>query len=204
MVEDKFKRQTAYKVKIGDIVNGQQVMEGERLAHIEHNGKQIVRANIVANVIEKYQSEGEKKYISLTIDDASGQIRLKIFGEDVDKFKDIGQGNTIMVIGLVRFYNGELYINPEIIKVQDPQYLLVRKLELENNKPIEVNKEEVKEIKDQIIEMVKKSDDNGGLETEKLILELKASPEIINAEIKKMLEAGEIYEPRPGKIRFLG
>jgi hypothetical protein len=31
-----------------------------------------------------------------------------------------------------------------------------------------------------------------------------ASPEIINQEIKKFLEEGIIFEPRPGKVRYLG
>ena len=30
------------------------------------------------------------------------------------------------------------------------------------------------------------------------------SPEIINQEIQKMLEEGIIFEPRPGKLRWLG
>ena len=30
------------------------------------------------------------------------------------------------------------------------------------------------------------------------------SPEVINSEIKRLLEEGIIFEPRPGKIRWLG
>ena len=38
-----------------------------------------------------------------------------------------------------------------------------------------------------------------------IILKVKsASPESINAEIMKLLEDGMIYEPRPGKVRWLG
>src|SRR3989338_10773159 len=128
-------RQVAFKFKIGDILNGKPTIEEERLKNIEINGKSIARVNVVANVIDKYESEGEKKYMAFTIDDASGQIRLKVFGDDVDRFKDIGQGHTIMAIGNVRIFNDEIYITPEIIKVLDPRYLLVRKLELEKDKP---------------------------------------------------------------------
>jgi len=30
------------------------------------------------------------------------------------------------------------------------------------------------------------------------------SPDILNQEIKKMLEEGIIFEPRPGRVRYLG
>ena len=160
--------------------------------------------NVVANVIEKYVSEGEKKYMAFTIDDASGQIRIKVFSDDVDNFKAIEQGNTIMIIGVIRIYNNELYIQPEILKVQDPRYLLVRKLELEKNTPKEIKKEEVKAVKDVIIEMLKKAENENGIDTDKLIMEIKASPDIINQEITKLIEDGLAYEPRPGKLRYLG
>lgn len=197
-------RQTAYKIKIGDTQQGKQIIEGNRFNSLELGNKKIVRVNIVANVIEKYESEGEKKYLSLTIDDASGQIRIKSFAEEVDNFKNIGQGDTVMVIGMLRSYNNELYILPEVIKILDPRYLLVRKLELDEEVPKEVPKEERRAVKDQIIDLIKLEENNGGIDLDQLILKLKASPDIINQEIQKLLEEGLAYEPRPGKIRYLG
>lgn len=197
-------RATAYKLRIGDITRGKPILDGEKFKYLELDNRQIVRASIVANIIERYEGQGEKKYLSFTIDDASGQIRLKIFGEDVEKYKEIAQGNTVVVVGLVRFYNNEVYIAPDLIRIQDPRYLLVRKLELEKDIPKEVKKEEFIEARDKIIEMIKKAEDMGGLETDKLVMELKFSPEIINKEIQKLLEEGLAYEPRPGKIRYLG
>ena len=199
-------RQIAYKLRIGEIEHGNQIIENERFNFLELGDRNIIRVNIVANVIEKYESEGEKKFLSLTIDDASGQIKLKSFGDDVTRFSEISQGHTVMVVGMLRFYNNELYILPEIIKILDPRYLLVRKLELEKTAPKEeILKGERRAIKDQIIDMIKAEDNNGGVETEEIILKLKdASPELINQEIQKLLEEGLAYEPRPGKIRFLG
>jgi len=197
-------RATAYKLRIGDILAGKPIVDGERLNFLELGNKQIIRINVVANIIERYDSESDKKYTALTIDDASGQIRIKIFGDDVEKFREMGQGNTVMIIGMLRFFSNEIYIQPEIIKIQDPRYLLVRKLELEKEKPVEVNKEEVKATRDKIIDMIKEAEDSGGLDTDKIIMELKTSPEIINQEIIKLLEEGLVYEPRPGKIRYLG
>lgn len=199
-----FQRATAYKLRIGDILKGKLNITDERFNFLELDNKQVLRVNVVANIIEKYNAEGEKKYLAFTIDDASGQIRLKIFGEDVEKFKETGQGDTVVVIGMLRFFNNEVYIAPEIIKIQDPRYLLVRKLELEKEMPKELPKEEIKAVKDQIIEMIRTAENEGGVETEKIIMELKASPDIINQEITKLLEEGLAYEPRPGKLRWLG
>ena len=197
-------RATAFKLRIGDILRGKPAVENERLNFLELGDKQILRVNVAANIIEKFRSEGEKNYASLTIDDASGQIRIKIFGDDVEKYKGINQGDTVIVVGLLKFYNNEVYISPDFIKIQDPRYLLVRKLELEKDKSIPVKKEEILVVKDQLIEMIKNAEDNGGIDIDKLVIEIKASPEIINQEITKLIEEGLVYEPRPGKIRYLG
>ena len=197
-----FKRQIAYKLRIGDILRGKTVMDNERFGFLELDDKRIIRVNIVANIVEKYNSS-EKQYVSLTIDDASGQIRIKIFGDDVVKFQNINQGDTIMVMGLLRWYNNELYLTPEIMKTQDPRYLLVRKLEFEKEMPKIVDKGEILALTDQIKQRIKESEPEG-ISSEKLIMELHSAPDLINQEIKKALEQGVIYEPRPGLLRWLG
>lgn len=208
MPEQEFKRHIAYKLRVGDITIGKPIMDGERFSFLELGNKKIVRVNVVGNIVDRYQSEGESKYISLTFDDGSGQIRLKIFGDDVEKFKDVVQGQTILVIGLLRSFNNEIYISPEIIKQIDPKYLLVRKLEneknkVENSQPLEQN--QMTAIKDKILETIKNSENDGGVEVDSIIMNLReTSPEIINQEIKKLLEDGIIFEPRPGKVRWLG
>jgi len=208
MPEEQFKRHIAYKLRIKDITIGKPIIDGERFSFLELGNKKIVRVNVMGNIIDRYQSEGESKYISLTLDDGSGQIRLKIFGDDVEKFKDIVQGQTVLIIGLLRNYNNEIYITPEIIRELDPKYLLVRKLENEkdqvkNAKPLEQN--QITVLKDKILEIIKKSENDGGAETDSIIMNLKEnSPEIINQEIKRLLEEGIIFEPRPGKVRWLG
>ncbi len=201
---EQIKRNIAYKLRIGDILKGKPILEAERFKFLELGDKNIVRVNLVANVVEKYNQEGEKKFLSLTIDDASGQLKIKAFGIDVDRFQTIEQGHTIIIIGVLRHWNNEVYISPEIIKVQDPKYLLVRKLELDAEKPKLQDKAQIKALKDQIIEMIKNSEPEQGIEIEKFILSLNASPELINQEIQKILEEGLAYEPRPGKIRYLG
>jgi len=207
---DQYKRNIAYKFRIGDLLLGKPIFDNEKFIYLELGGKKISRVNVVGNIVDKYESEGEKKYLFLTLDDGSGQIKLKVFGEeDTTKFKEVTQGETCVVIGVIRNWNNETYIQPEIISEKDPKYLLVRKLELEKsrkkNTPKIEDKKQVQAIKDQILEKIKNAEEDGGIDTEKIILELRDIPtETINEEIKHLLEEGIIFEPRPGRLRYLG
>jgi len=207
------KRETANKIRIGDLLRAKQIFEeseqpNKRLQSVDLGDKKIVRVNIICNVVDKFESEGESRFASITLDDGSGQIRARLFGEDTARFKEFNQGDTVTLIGLVRSYNQELYLLPEIIRKTDPRYLLVRKLELEKEIPKILNSEQKQQIialKDEIIEMIKTAELKEGIEKEEIIMKLKHSqPEVITKEIKKLLEEGIIYEPRPGKVRYLG
>ncbi len=204
MVESQYKRNTAYKLRIGQILSGKVVMENEKLKSLDLNNKQVVRANIIANVTDKYLQEGEKKFGSITLDDGSGQIKVKTFGDYVEKFTPLLQGDTILLVGLLKTWNNEVYLTPEIIKKKDPSYLLLRKLEVEADMPKTIEKTQLTAMKDKILVMVKDAESSGGVDIDKIILELKEHPEIINQEIKRLLEDGIAYEPRPGKLRYLG
>jgi len=204
MADQQFKRHTAYKLRIGSLLSGKPVMEADRLKGLDFGDKQIVRANIIANIVDKFVQEGEKKFGSLTLDDASGQIKVKAFGDDVEIFTDYNQGDTVLVIGLVRAWNNEIYLTPDIIKKKEPSYLLLRKLEVEADMPKTLEKPQLLAMKDRILDMIKTAEKDGGIEIDKIILELKEHPDLINQEVKRLLEEGIAYEPRPGKLRWLG
>ena len=205
--EQQFKRNIAFKLRIGDILLGKNQIEQERFVASEIKGKRVVRVNVVGSIVDKYESEGESKYLSLTMDDGSGQIKLKSFGEDVDKFKEITQGKTIIVIGNLRFWNDEIYITPEIIKEQDPRYLIIRKLELEKNSEksdeAQVEQNSNSSLRDNLVELIKNSESSGGIEVDALNEKLGNSPEVGQG-LQKLLEDGMIFEPRPGVVRWLG
>tara|TARA_Y100000310_G_scaffold85798_1_gene82613 strand:+ start:4056 stop:4694 length:639 start_codon:yes stop_codon:yes gene_type:complete len=207
------KRETAHKLRIGDVLKANQIFEeseslNKRLQFVELGDRKILRINIIANVIDKFESEGERRFATITLDDGSGQIRARLFGEEIVKFNQVTQGDTIIIIGLLRSYNQELYILPEIIKKQDPKYLLVRKLEIEKSFPKPLTKEQkskVKVLRDEIIEKIKTAESEEGIDKDEIILNLKDSqPETITQEIQKLLEEGIIYEPKPGRVRYLG
>jgi len=202
--DNQFKRNVAFKLRIGDILTGKVTLDGERFKSLETRNQQVVRVNLIANIVDKFIQDGEKKFGSVTLDDASGQIKLKVFGDDIEKFSQFNQGDTVIAIGLLRTWNNEIYITPEILKKKEPAYLLVRKLELEKDSPKMPDKTQISELKDKIIQMVKDSEKDGGANMDTIILNLKEAPDLINQEVKKLLEDGIVYEPRPGKIRYLG
>lgn len=206
--EQQFKRNIAYKLRIGDILVGNPVINGDRFTFLELGNKQIIRVNIVANIIEKYDSEGEKQYSFLTADDGSGQIKLKAFGDDIERLKNAAQGQTVLIIGTLRCFNNEIYISPEIVKPIQSEYLLVRKLEIDKEKTkssLPIQKEKIIMVKDNILNLIKEAEANQGIDLDEIIMKIRnTSPDIINQEIKRMLEEGIIFEPRPGRVRYLG
>ena len=128
------KRNVAYKLRIGDILKGVPMMAEGRFMFLELGDKKVVRVNLLANCVDKFIQEGEKQFASLTVDDASGQLKLKAFGEDIEPLKEVIQGDTLQIIGNIREWNGEIYMIPEVIKKVDTQWLLVRKLEIQNSR----------------------------------------------------------------------
>lgn len=206
--EAQFKRNIAFKLRIGDIATGKQVIEGERFLSLELGNKRVIRVNLIGNVIDKYGSEGEKKFSIITIDDGSGQIKAKAFGDDTKKLENINQGQTILIIGVLRYFNNELYVSPEIVREMDSRYLLIRKMEVEKRKGADIEplpKDQIIAVRDRILGAIKAAEEEGGIEMDKLIMALpNIAPVIISQEVEKFLEEGIIFEPRPGKVRYLG
>jgi hypothetical protein len=199
------KRNIAYKIRIGDVLKGVPTMDEGRFLFLELGDKKVVRVNILANCVDKYVQEGEKQFASLTVDDASGQLKLKAFGEEIEPLKEIMQGDTLQIIGNMREWNGELYVIPEVVKKVDARWLLVRKLEIQNSRkdlPAEGGVNSV--LKDSIMDKIKGAETDGGIDVDAIIMDIEASPDAINEEVKKLLEEGLIYEPRPGRLRYLG
>jgi RPA family protein len=141
-------RLPAKKVRIVDLVNGKffsgskEEMKPSFL--ITQQAEKVSRVNIIASVTEKFLSEDEN-YGTLTLDDGSEAIRAKAFRERVKLIKEIQPGDIVLVIGKLKEYLGELYINIEIVKKVDANYENYRKLEILKNL-IERN-EIIKEIR---------------------------------------------------------
>ncbi|HJZ19298.1 MAG TPA: OB-fold nucleic acid binding domain-containing protein [Candidatus Nanoarchaeia archaeon] len=207
-MEEQFKRNIAYKLRIEKILAGIPIIENERFSFLNLENQKIIRINVIGSIVDKYVSDGEKKFLFLTLDDGSGQIKIKSFGDDAEKFSWISQGQIVIVIGTLRFFNNEVYISPETVREQNPKYLIVRKLETEkqnqnyqtqHSKPIQQ-----KSLRESIIDLIKNSESNGGISMEILNSSTGMSSETVSNEIGRLLEEGTIFEPRPGIVRWLG
>lgn len=125
------KRLTAIKSSIGVLARGKfHPAEGFTSGYIvTSQGSKVSRARVMATVVGKFVSE-DGLYGSLTLDDETDTIRVKIF-KNTKIIEDIEVGDIVDVFGKMREYNGEIYVSPEIVrKITDPNYLILRMAEL--------------------------------------------------------------------------
>lgn len=131
MATDAKKRMTAKKARIIDVVRGGYTpAEGMKPGYIlTPYGMKVSRTRVLATAVSKFVSE-DKNFASVTLDDGTETIRAKSFGS-TKFFDNVNLGDSVDVIGKIRFYNDEIYIAPEIvIKITDPNFESLRRLEL--------------------------------------------------------------------------
>ncbi len=133
-------RQVAHKMDIktanmGKYVQIDRTSEEDKYTpnYVEmEDGKQISRVRIMATVLDKYVSE-DGNYASLTLDDTTDTIRCKIFKE-LDIIETIEKGDLVDLVGKIKEYNEERYIQPEImVRIENPNFEILRTLELKKN-----------------------------------------------------------------------
>jgi len=99
----------------------------------------VSRVNILATVIDRFEKvigadegvEGEGRYAALTVDDGTGVIRVKAWGELGERLSQVQVGELVLIIGRIRSFQGETYIHGEIVRrIEDPNWETVRLLEI--------------------------------------------------------------------------
>jgi RPA family protein len=132
------KRATAARVAIEDIQDGDLIANDQgNVVGVETFLGQVSRVNIIATVVDRYQATQErltedgKGFATITLDDGTGVIRAKMWGELAAKIADIQVGDLVLVVGRIRSYQGETYINGEVIRqLENPNWETVRLMEL--------------------------------------------------------------------------
>jgi len=127
-------RLPAVKVRIFDIVNGKFIAGDSETKKpsflITPLGEKISRVNILGTVTDKFSSE-DGNYSFIVLDDFTESIRVKAFGERSSLLNGIEIGDLVMVIGRIRTFGGEIYVNAEVIKkIEDFNAETLRKLEI--------------------------------------------------------------------------
>lgn len=125
----------AKKIRICDIVNGKFFADGKEGMKpsyvITQFGNKVTRVTLVGTVVDKFESE-DGNYATVTIDDGSGLVRAKAF-KDIEMTKDLDIGDEAIVIGKMKEYQGEVYVNLEVAKKVEPNYEIKHKLEVLKN-----------------------------------------------------------------------
>ncbi len=216
------KRNTAYKFWIKDLLNAVPISQGG-LHVFEVRGREASRVNIIAAVVDKQTNE-EKTFSTITLDDGTETVRVKTWNEDVKKLENISIGDPVIVIGKISMYGNELSIRPEIVKKQEPEWLLVRKKELEKvygkpedpkektlteeTLPHEITEEVVVSgptitARQKILDFVEKETAKEGIETTKLIRLSGLKEEEAEKAIDELLREGELFQPRTGFLKVI-
>jgi RPA family protein len=209
---DNQKRQIAYKVRIKEMVTGNYIKEdGWEPNHILlDNQLKVSRVNIIGAVVDKSADNG---YLSMLLDDGSGKISARFF-QEFGLAKEVNIGDIVLMIGRIREYGAERYIVPEILKkIEDKKWADVRRLELQRQdagkRYVSVERKKIEPIA-QVVEkspinmiysLIRKLDKGDGADIDTVIKDANmpdAEKIIIN-----LLEKGEIFEIRKGKIKVL-
>ena len=201
------KRQVAHKVRVSDILDAGFAKDELSAGYVKLNNVNVSRVNVIAALVHK--SEGS--FANAVIDDGTGKIPLRAF-ENAGIFSKADVGDFVLVIGKVREFNNERYIMPEILRKTDIGWMNLRRIELKNNvvaDEIKVNKnlndndvvEKADSAADAIYMLIKNLDNGDGASVDEII---KISDHIkAESAITKLMESGDIFEVKPGRLKVL-
>lgn len=224
-----FSRQTAKKVRISELMSGvwtkKEGMEPSFVTTAQ--GEDVARARVLATIVAKFLSE-DGNFGSVTLDDGTDTIRAKCFKE-LDPISKLEIGQLVDLTGKVREYNEEIYVMPEIIvKVKDPNWLLLRRLELLKgglakpteavqpagqaqpimqpaDQPVQQPKQEerpaddLSQLRKSVLKMIEAEAE--GLEFTAVMKKAGAPEAQVENVLNDLLSEGICYEPTPGKIK---
>lgn len=126
-------RLVAKKVQIAEIANGRfypgsrEEMKASYI--ISPLGMKFSRGNIIGTVVDKFVAENEA-HGSLTIDDGSSAVRVRVFRDGVKMLQGVEVGNLVLVVGKVKKYNDEIYVTAEVVRAVEANYENLRRLEV--------------------------------------------------------------------------
>lgn len=206
-------RRTALKVRIEDLVEGEFVRtEGKMEPNyvITPLNEIVSRARVMGVVASKFISDDEN-YINITLDDSTETLSVRAF-RDVEVLKEVGVGETVDIIGKAREYQGEIYLLAEALaKVEDPNWELVRRLELaekDREMPYRAEAEEEEEAvaegaSTRVKELIQAKDEGEGVKYITIARNAGLKENELDNIINKLLIEGEIYEPKIGRFKLM-
>ncbi|MFH1424977.1 MAG: OB-fold nucleic acid binding domain-containing protein [archaeon] len=197
----------ATKIHIKDILDGKftpgQGYESGTLKTTD--GKEIKKIHILATIVEKFVAE-DKGFASITLDDATETIKVKVFKEHVAKIEPRKVGDIIDVMGVLREYEGEVYVMPDFIKIiDDPNWEILRNLELDKRTLQKANENTAlgaARVEIDLGPIILEKVGAGRIAIKELINDLKEhEEENVLGKVRELMMKGDLYEPKPGVIK---
>lgn len=203
-------RQTAYKIWIGDLLKAEYI---EKKGEWEPNyflihGKQVSRVNLIASIVGIFENQ-DKTMKSVDVDDGSGSVNLKTWGDDLKLFDNLEVGDVCLVVGKAKNSSGQTFVTPEIIKKLDKDWAKLRRLELEKvyggmekveNTTHAMAEKPVDSPRQKVLNILEKS---GEVTLENLALKSGVNEEELKEIINDLLKEGEVFEPRPNYLKVV-
>ena len=124
------KRALAYRFRIKDLAGGEYVAGGtiDNPTYVKLGDTKVSRVDLLGRVLDKSDSDGLS---SMTLQDKTGKIKIKVFGNDSIMTKGVAIGDLVRVIGKIRQDSIERFVLGEIVKkIDDANYELLRDKEL--------------------------------------------------------------------------
>ncbi|MFB6208457.1 MAG: OB-fold nucleic acid binding domain-containing protein, partial [Candidatus Nanohaloarchaea archaeon] len=122
------KRQTAKLTNTKELNSGKYFQrEGfEPNFLLTPEGRRLSRARFVGTVVDTFVNDDET-YGSLTFDDGRDTVQVKFFNE-IAKMQEFDVGDIVEVVGKVREYQGQIYLDAEILKKRPVEKELLHQL----------------------------------------------------------------------------
>ncbi len=213
-----FQRQTAILCNLLDIKSGEWVQnEGLEPSGIKCVRGMVSRANVLAVVVDKPTEQ------TLLVEDGTARLTLRTF-DPMPYLEQVSAGDIVQIIGKPREYNNERYVVLELCRKVSSGWVEYRKKELEffsgntlvefqqpkapEPTPIgEVAPETVEVPADtknpfeQIIEVIRTLDEGEGVSIDDILEKVENGD--TEKFIKTLIEEGEIFENKPGRVKVL-
>lgn len=150
------------------------------------NSENTKRVRIIGAIVKIFTSN-DGKYAFLVVDDGSETIRAKAF-RDLSIFENLEEGNLIQLIGWAKFYNEEVYIQPEIVSKLSPNEFYFLKIKL-------IKSRENIHYDGEIVEFLQ---ENPKSSVNEIQSNLNISKELCIKCMRELMNSSLVYEPMKG------
>jgi len=168
----------ARKLKIKDIVGAKFVKSDDEPNHIVIGDLKASKINLIAVTVGSEEA-------GIVLDDGTGRIEAR--------FSDMQRpalGDVVLMIARPREFNQTIYLVPEIIRKISPAWLEFRRKEISDQSFSRTER---------LLKVIQRLDKGSGADVEDIKSTVPESDKLISM----LLESGDIFEVKPGRLKVL-